>query len=183
MRCLTIVPCECSLTRPRARPCTVSAAAPFTRGAGLHLTFREYIARAHLSVCRLSLKRCTQKTAWRCGAHRASQDNEATPRGRPADRTTTCQPRVEGGKGKSRATGLMSVRPIGGSLVGDVERAEGRIRARYRRRVKCGEGSAVLPSRQTARASCRRRLTDGVFYDRVAAALQGLGGRTLETPR
>lgn len=55
------------------------------------------------------------------GAHRASQDNEATPRGRPADRTTTCLPRVEGREGKSRATGLMSVRPIGGSLVGGRE--------------------------------------------------------------
>lgn len=38
----------------------------------------------------------------------------------------------------------------------------------------------MLPS--DSRVSCRRH-TDDVFYDRVAAALQGLGGRVLETPR
>lgn len=43
----------------------------------------------------------------------------------------------------------------------------------------------MLPSRQTAvpLAAAPHR-ADGVFYNRVAAAaLQGLGGRVLETPR
>lgn len=119
----------------------MSAAAPFIRGAGLHLTSRECTvrarSRAYLSAAPvLSLKRRTQKTAWRCGAHGASQDNEATPRGRPADRTATCTPRVErGGERKSRATGLMSVRPIGGARWWGKRRREGRIRARSRRKV------------------------------------------------
>jgi len=50
---------------------------------------------------------------------------------------------------------------------------------------KVREGRRCVAVTSDSRASCRRRrlLTDGVFYDRVAAALQGLGGRTLETPR
>lgn len=56
-------------------------------------------------------------------AHGASQDNEATPRGRPADRSATCGP-AAGGE-VARATGLMSVRPIGGSRWGGVECGEG----------------------------------------------------------
>ncbi|KAL0111459.1 hypothetical protein PUN28_012980 [Cardiocondyla obscurior] len=47
--------CECGLIRPRTRPCTVSAATPFTRGAGLHLTSRKCTvstcARAYARTC------------------------------------------------------------------------------------------------------------------------------------
>lgn len=50
-------------------------------------------------------------------------------------------------------------------------------------RSKVRGGRRCVAVTSDSRASCRRRLTDGVFYDRVAAALQGLGGRTLETPR
>ena len=42
-------------------------------------------------------------------------------------------------------------------------------------------GSRCVAITSDSRASCCR--ADGVFYDRVAAALQGLGGRVLETPR
>lgn len=75
---------------------------PFTRDAS-NLS-RVYCARARThtpppTVPVLSLKRHTQKTAWWCGAHSASQDNEATPRGRPADRSATCTPQVASGRG------------------------------------------------------------------------------------
>jgi len=45
---------------------------------------------------------------------------------------------------------------------------------------KEGESRCVAIT-SDSRASCCR--ADDVFYDRVAAALQGLGGRVLETPR
>lgn len=105
--CNGCAPCERGLIRPRARPCTVSAAAPFTRGAGLHLTSHEYSTRARTltppPAVAGSLKQRTQKTAWSCGAHRASQDNEATPRGRPADRSATCSRRGYGERERGRA--------------------------------------------------------------------------------
>lgn len=124
-------------------------------------------------------------------AHGASRDNEATPRGRPADRSATCGPAAGRavGRGESRATGLMSVRPIGGAWWGGAERGEGRTAREIPPQSKGGRRCVAVTS--DSRASCRRRhrrrrrrrYTDGVFYDRVAAALQGLGGRALETPR
>lgn len=61
LACNGCAPYEHGLIRPRARPCTVSAAAPFTRGAGLHLTSHEYSTRAHAypSACRHRLAKAT----------------------------------------------------------------------------------------------------------------------------
>lgn len=87
----------------------------------------------------------------------------------------------------------MSVRPIGGSLVvGDEMRSAGRGEPRERSPPQSRGGRRCVAVTSDSRASCRRRrrlrhgrrrYADGVFYDRVAAALQGLGGRVLETPQ
>jgi len=77
----------------------------------------------------------------------------------------------------------MSVRPIGGLLVGRGGNAEGRAwRGESRKISPQNGGDRCVAITSDSRASCCRH-TDGVFYDRVAAAaaaLQGLGGRVLE---
>ncbi|KYN41376.1 hypothetical protein ALC56_04528, partial [Trachymyrmex septentrionalis] len=70
----------------------------------------------------------------------------------------------------------------GGSLVGQTARGGENPRAvPPLNRAGKERGSRCVAITSDSRASCCR--ADGVFYDRVAAALQGLGGRVLETPR
>lgn len=114
---LTVTPCECGLIRPRTRPCIMSAA---RRLHGTHLTSHECTVRA-----RTHTPLPTAPVLSWSDIHRKPRGDAA----RTAQAKTTRQRRVAdqliarrrarrrlgaGGEEKSRATELMSVRPIGG---------------------------------------------------------------------